>query len=290
MKLTTKQLKQLIKEELKSILFESSNNQNKTYSDILKLRDYFDNHYMRQEPKAWTAERKLYIELLEKGNMEEIVSLLSDNLPLFADLFSLGKFIGRLQEFFSIMLDENYDSNLHRLFKPAINKAKEIALRYTKHACLKIIGRQYPQSQISEEYELIAKIEEESEKIINSKSIKDTIQILIDLTNKIPPVSYGGPLAHKRLPFAFKEDDFGDSEPIQLYNESTKQINPEYEKIISIYYLYGVTLNFEWHEYDYHMGKGYDLSEEVLENLPDENRWGDWDNFLGAFSLIPRDI
>ena len=71
MKLTTKQLRRIIKEEMQRVLNENTHN-----SALKAWKEKFDN-----EPRAWTSERKQYLAMLRKqGATEEWFLLMEDHM------------------------------------------------------------------------------------------------------------------------------------------------------------------------------------------------------------------
>jgi len=77
MKLTIKQIKQIIKEELQGVLNENA------YEDALK--SWYKKY--SKEPQAWRRERQQYLDMLSKqGATEEFFGLIMDDPSIFASI------------------------------------------------------------------------------------------------------------------------------------------------------------------------------------------------------------
>ena len=76
MQLTTKQIKQIIKRELRSILSES---------DFQRALSKW-NKVSENEPQAWESQKKQYIELIRSGEHEFAVMGMTDNPEILASI------------------------------------------------------------------------------------------------------------------------------------------------------------------------------------------------------------
>ena len=84
MQLTTKQLGQIIKEELNKILLRES-----LYLSNLEIID----QKIADEPGAWEKETDQYVGMLEGGLFEDFLGLVYDDLPMLAYILRASDYL-----------------------------------------------------------------------------------------------------------------------------------------------------------------------------------------------------
>ena len=82
MKLTTEQIKQLIKEEIKKVLLGEN-----LFRSNLEIM----NQQQRREPQAWEQEINQYVTMLEQGLFEQFYVSIYDDLPMLAKILDMNK-------------------------------------------------------------------------------------------------------------------------------------------------------------------------------------------------------
>tara|TARA_Y100001973_G_scaffold105978_1_gene181309 strand:+ start:2736 stop:3473 length:738 start_codon:yes stop_codon:yes gene_type:complete len=80
-KLTTKQIKQLIKEEVKKVLLGEN-----LFRANLEIMD----QQQRREPQAWEQEINQYVTMLGEGLFEQFYMLIYDDLPMLAKILDMS--------------------------------------------------------------------------------------------------------------------------------------------------------------------------------------------------------
>ena len=82
MKLTTKQIKQIIEEELNKILLGE---------DLFRANLEIMDQQQRREPQAWEQEINQYVTMLEQGLFEQFYMSIYDDLPMLAKILDMNK-------------------------------------------------------------------------------------------------------------------------------------------------------------------------------------------------------
>ena len=106
MKLTTHQLKQIIKEEIRSVLNEN------TYEDALNAW----NEKYSKEPRAWRRERQQYLDMLDEGATEEFFGLIMDDPSIFASILKYLEDTKNMAQLEEIELGVKHYEDLNQLF------------------------------------------------------------------------------------------------------------------------------------------------------------------------------
>ena len=81
MKLTTEQIKQIIKKEIKKVLLGEN-----LFRSNLEIID----QQQRREPQAWEQEINQYVTMLEQGLFEQFYMLIYDDLPMLAKILDMS--------------------------------------------------------------------------------------------------------------------------------------------------------------------------------------------------------
>ena len=82
MKLTTEQIKQIIKEEIKKVLLGEN-----LFRSNLEIMD----QQQRREPQAWEQEINQYVTMLEQGLFEQFYMSIYDDLPMLAKILDMSR-------------------------------------------------------------------------------------------------------------------------------------------------------------------------------------------------------
>jgi hypothetical protein len=206
MKLSTKQLKQIIKEELRSLLNESA------YEDAISQWE----QRLEYEPKAWVGEQAQLISLISQGVYEDAILLSIDYPELFASL--IRDDYANKNEFIKYILNYELDPNLEAITEPI-----RLAYQYTANYIKNSIGHQpydldgdlkeeWEQNQpffsefqglqsMKDPYEIVEKYKE----LLN---VGATLEPPIKLTKRMLPVF----VYHDPDPKAYKDPSLRDDE------------------------------------------------------------------------------
>ena len=125
MKLSTYQLKQIIKEELRSVLNESA------YEDAIGNWE----QRLKKEPQAWGNEQAQLISLISQGDYEDALLASFDYPELFASL--IRDDYANKNEFIEYILNYELDPNLEAITEPI-----KLAYQYTANYIKNSIGHQ----------------------------------------------------------------------------------------------------------------------------------------------------
>ena len=110
MKLSTHQLKQIIKEELQGVLNENA------YEDALK--SWYKKY--SKEPQAWRRERQQYLDMLSKqGATENFFGLIMDDPSMFASILRYLEDTKNMAQLEEIELGVKQYEDLNQLFSQA---------------------------------------------------------------------------------------------------------------------------------------------------------------------------
>lgn len=115
MQLTTKQIKQIIKEELDKVLREN------LYLTNLNIM----NQKHSREPEAWEEETDQYFKMLEEGLFEDFLGLVSDDLPMLAYMLRVGDYLDNheAQQFLGSIANMEEYPDAARLVRDYIKKS-----------------------------------------------------------------------------------------------------------------------------------------------------------------------
>ena len=130
MNLTTKQIKQLIKEEINK-LFE--NYDSNMFSDLKHLARGWES-MVSKEPETWTKFRSDTIEDIEKGGAEYVLFAISEYPQLIANLLLVD--FENKKDFIKAIYDniEMLDENLNKALKPFFIQAEYYMIQATSDA------------------------------------------------------------------------------------------------------------------------------------------------------------
>ena len=88
MKLTTKQIKKMIREEVSNVLLAEN-----LYRSNLKII----NQKTFNEPDAWEQETNQYFTMLENGDFEEFYMAIYDDLPMLAKMLDMSEYLDEVR-------------------------------------------------------------------------------------------------------------------------------------------------------------------------------------------------